>query len=270
MGSSTRVMARRDLAITVHVLLLTLLSVSSLAPTWAADEGQRFVTVAPGISHATFDVHPPDAEPFSGHAFRVDLAEAQLRLVPAGGPWSRQPVEEIVSAFPAVVAVNASFFDRDGRAMGLAVGEGGVLGTGRLRSWGALVVGVAGPRIMLGSGIQDHLADPLIVQGIPRLVVAGKVPGLKPQVAERTAVCAGPGHVVIVVASKAETAAFARFLAESLDRGGLGCSDALNLDGGPSTQLVVRLPALSLSVRGGSAVPNALVATPGPAAPGRR
>lgn len=270
MGSSTRVMARRDLAITVHVLLLTLLSVSSLAPTWAADEGQRFVTVAPGISHATFDVHPPDAEPFSGHAFRVDLAEAQLRLVPAGGPWSRQPVEEIVSAFPAVVAVNASFFDRDGRAMGLAVGEGGVLGTGRLRSWGALVVGVAGPRIMLGSGIQDHLADPLIVQGIPRLVVAGKVPGLKPQVAERTAVCAGPGHVVIVVASKAETAAFARFLAEPLDRGGLGCSDALNLDGGPSTQLVVRLPALSLSVRGGSAVPNALVATPGPAAPGKR
>jgi len=44
----------------------------------------------------------------------------------------------------------------------------------------------------------------------------------------------------------------------------------LNLDGGPSSQLVVRLPALSLSVRGGSAVPNALVVTPGPAVPGKR
>ena len=53
------------------------------------------------------------------------------------------------------------------------------------------------------------------------------------------------------------------FLAESSEKTGLGCSDALNLDGGPSTQLVVRLPALTLSLRGGWGVPNALVATPG-------
>jgi len=65
------------------------------------------------------------------------------------------------------------------------------------------------------------------------------------------------------VANKAESTAFARFLAEPSEKTGLGCSDALNLDGGPSTQLVVRLPALTLSLRGGWGVPNALVATPG-------
>src|SRR2546427_7236907 len=90
----------------------------------AGQEAPRFLTVAPGISHATFDVRPPDGEPFSGHAFRIDLGEAELRLVPASGPSPRQTVEQIASPFPAVVAVNASFFDNDGRAMGLAVSEG--------------------------------------------------------------------------------------------------------------------------------------------------
>ena len=118
-------------------------------------------------------------------------------------------------------------------------------------------------RIMVGAEISDHLAHRLIVQGIPRLVVAGKVPGLKPQLAERTAVCAEGGVVILVVSTKAETTAFARFLADPSEKGGLGCVDALNLDGGPSTQLVVKLPALTLSLPGGWGVPNALVVTPG-------
>jgi exopolysaccharide biosynthesis protein len=221
------------------------------------------LTVAPGISHATFDRRPPDGEPFSGHAFKIDLAEAELRLVPAVGPSSKQTVEHIASPFPAVVAVNASFFDNEGRAMGLAVGEGRLIATGKRKSWGALVVSGTDARIVLGSDIPDHFTDRLIVQGIPRLVVGGRVPGLKPQMAERTAVCAAGSRVVIVVATRAEITAFARFLAEPTEKAGLGCSDALNLDGGPSTQLIVRLPALTLALRGGSQVPNALVALPG-------
>ena len=117
-------------------------------------------------------------------------------------------------------------------------------------------------RIMLGADIQDHHAHRLIVQGIPRLLVEGKVPPLKPQIAERTAVCAGGNIVVLVVSTKVEATAFAHFLADPPDQGGLGCRDALNLDGGPSTQLVVKLPGLALSLPGGWGVPNALVVAP--------
>ncbi len=229
------------------------LTIGGAVPIWAGDEAPRFATVAPGISR----------EPFSGHVFRIDLGEADLRLVPAGGPSSRQTVEQMAASFPAVVAVNASFFDKEGRAMGLAVSEGSVLAVGKLKNWGALVVSGTDARIVLGAGIPDRLTNELIVQGIPRLVIGGRVPGLKPQLAERTAVCAAAGRVVIVVATQAETTAFARFLAEPSAKSGLGCTDALNFDGGPSTQLVVRLPTLTLSLRGGSAVPNALIATPG-------
>jgi uncharacterized protein YigE (DUF2233 family) len=146
--------------------------------------------------------------------------------------------------------------------MGLAVYDGSVAAGSKLRNWGAFAVSDKA-RIVLGADIPEPLGHRLIVQGIPRLVVAGQIPSLKPQIAERTAVCAGGSVVVLVVSTRAESTPFARFLAERPDKGGLGCADALNLDGGPSTQLVVRLPSLSLSVPGGWGVPNALVVAPG-------
>ena len=223
----------------------------------------RFSTIAPGIAHAVFRVRPADTEPFSGHAFKIDLDVADIRLIPAGDPPLRRSVEQIVAPYPLVLAANASFFDTDGRAMGLAVDEGRVMVPGNRRAWGALVIDGTQARIMLGADIQDPLGHRLIVQGIPRLLVGGKVQQLKPQIAERTAVCAGGNLVVLVVSTRVEAAAFARFLADPPDRGGLGCWDALNLDGGPSTQLMVRLPTLSLSLPGGWGVPNALVVAPG-------
>jgi len=237
--------------------------VAGAIATGANAESARFRSVSPGIEHATFQVQRADAEPFSGHAFKIDLDVAGLRLVPAGKPSSRRTVAEIVAPYPALVAINASFFDQEGRAMGLAVDEGRLLAGGKRQSWGALVVDDRKARIVLGAEVNDPLAHRLIVQGIPRLVVAGRVQQLKPQLAERTAVCADGGVVVLVVSTTAETGAFARFLSDPPDKGGLGCSDALNLDGGPSTQLVVRLPTLTVSVPGGWGVPNALVVTPG-------
>jgi hypothetical protein len=226
-------------------------------------EPPSYSTLAPGIAHAIVEARPADAESFSSHAFKIDLDVAELRLVPAGGPSSRRTVEQIAAPYPAVVAVNASFFDSEGRAMGLAVYEGRALASGKRRSWGALVIDGKRARIMSGADIEDHLAHRLIVQGIPRFAVGGKIQPVKPQIAERTAVCAEGSIVVLVVSTKAESTAFARFLADSPDRGGLGCLDALNLDGGPSTQLVVHLPPLTLSLPGGWGVPNALVVTPG-------
>ena len=226
-------------------------------------EPPRFSVVAPGIAHAVFKVRPADAEPFSGHAFKIDLDVAELRLIPAGDPPLRRTVEQIVAPYPVVVAANASFFDIEGRAMGLAVDEGRVMAPSNRRSWGALVIDGKQARIMRGADIQAPLDHRLIVQGIPRLLVGGKVQQLKHQIAERTAVCAGGNIVVLVVSTKAEATAFARFLGDPPDGGGLACWDALNLDGGPSTQLVVKLPPLVLSLPGGWGVPNALVVAPG-------
>ena len=255
---------RSTVAVTRRALCALGMLLAAMSAFGAATSGEnvRFRPVATGIEHATFEVDPPNSEPFSGHAFRVDLEAAQLRLVAAGASPTRRRVQDIVASYPAVVAVNASFFDTENRAMGLAVYDGSVAAGSKLRNWGAFAISDKA-RIVLGADLQEPVGHRLIVQGIPRLVVAGQIPSLKPQIAERTAVCAGGSVVVLVVSTRAESTPFARFLAERPDKGGLGCSDALNLDGGPSTQLVVRLPSLSLSVPGGWGVPNALVVAPG-------
>jgi hypothetical protein len=251
----------RRLSLLIYALAV-LIALNGAGARSARGEPPGFSTVAPGIAYSTFKGSADSADPFSGYAFKIDLDVAELRLVPAGGPSSRRTVAEIVASYPAVVAANASFFDNEGRTMGLAVDEGRSIGGRRRQSWGALVVEGRKARIMAGADFSDQLAPRLVVQGLPRLVIGGNVPGLKPQLAERSAVCADGSVVVLVVSTKAESTAFARFLADSPDKGGLGCRDALNLDGGPSTQLVVKLPGLELSMPGWG-VPNALVVTPG-------
>src|SRR4029453_12685986 len=71
----------------------------------ATGEPPRFVIAAPGIPYSTFEIPPGAAGGFSGYAFKIDLAGAELRLIPAGDPPSRRKVEQIIVSYPAVVAI---------------------------------------------------------------------------------------------------------------------------------------------------------------------
>src|SRR5260370_34384608 len=144
--------------ILVLLVLAVLSAVSSARISPVRAEPPRFSIVAPGIAHAIFEVRPADATPFSGHAFKIDLDVAELRLVPVGDPSARRTVEQIVASYPVVVAVNAGFFDKEGRAMGLAVDQGRVMASSKQRNWGAFVIDGQEGRIILGAEIQDHLA----------------------------------------------------------------------------------------------------------------
>lgn len=223
-----------------------------------------FSPVADGVEYARFRSVPASSGPFEGHAFRVDLEAAGLRLLAAGGPKVRREVSVIVRSLPQFVALNASFFDEEGRAMGLVVDQGRAVSRRRIAKWGALVLRGRRAEVVEGTNVDTNPSPDLVVQGTPRLVVDGQVPRLKPQVAQRSAVCAEGRFVTfVVVPTKVDATALGRFLARAPAAGGLGCNDALNLDGGPSTQLLARLGELSVDVRGGWGVPNALVALPG-------
>lgn len=198
-------------------------------------------------------------------AFRIDLDRARLRLVPAGGERERRVVSAIAGGMGPAVAINASFFTPEDRAIGAVVDGGRVLWGRTVKGWGALVIERAEAdkglraRIALGSELKLEPPPVLVVQGTPRLLIKGEVVKLKRQTAARTAVCAQGQHVLFVITEELEATALALLL-----RDRLGCQDALNLDGGPSTQLFARLGALRLDVVGGWGVPNALVALPGP------
>ena len=88
----------------------------------------------------------------------------------------------------------------------------------------------------------------------PRLLVDGAPLTLKRQSARRTALCVqSDGRIEVLVAGTAvwadDLAAF--FAAE-------GCTDALNLDGGTSTQLYFRRSGIVIEEPGGVSVPVAV------------
>lgn len=195
-----------------------------------------------------------------GHAFRFRPAEVVLRVVPAAEGRAR--VDAIAPPGDAI-ATNASFFDEAGKTMGMVVDRGRSIGGRRLSRWAAFVVDGAQARVVPGTTLEDDVAHDLVVQGLPRLVVGGAVPRLKPQRAERTAVCVANERVVLIVTtSRVDASEFARFLAAAPATGGLGCVDALNFDGGSSTQLAAHWGGFEARVGGAWGVPNALVLTP--------
>jgi uncharacterized protein YigE (DUF2233 family) len=155
------------------------------------------------------------------------------------------------------VAFNGGFFDTDWRPLGLRIAAGKTLIGLRPRvDWGVLVLRDERAQIVHS---REFRPDPAIEQAIqvgPRLLVDGQPLRLKPQVSRRTAVALDrDGRTLTVVVTR--VAASAQALAELLAR--LGFHSALMLDGGPSSQLSAALGGLELDLRGGYAVPDALV-----------
>jgi len=241
------------------VVLLALAFDMALLGVAGAADGDAWAALGRGVEHRRLE-HGAIA----GHAFRFRPDDVELRVVPA--PGGRARVADFAPAGDAI-ATNASFFDEAGRTMGLAVDRGRSVGGRRLAKWAAFVLEGRRPRIVAGSALGDGAGADLVVQGLPRLVVAGAVPRLKPQRAQRTVLCvAGARVVLLVTTSRVDATELARLLAAPAADGGLGCRDALNLDGGSSTQLAARWGGFAARIDGAWGVPNALVVTPKPSA----
>jgi hypothetical protein len=219
--------------------------------------------VADGIEHAPFNLEAagPLPLPVSGHVFVIDLRRVEARVIDAG-PGQRRAVSALVAALPVHLAINASFFDIDGKAMGRVVDRGQTRVRSRQAAWGALVLKGQQARIALGRQLPaGGGGGDLVVQGLPRILVGGTAFHFKESLARRTVVCAEGARLLVVVTSPVSLRDLARWLATPAAQGGPGCTAALNLDGGPSTQLDARLPGLNLQL-GGAEVPNALVVIP--------
>jgi uncharacterized protein YigE (DUF2233 family) len=163
----------------------------------------------------------------------------------------------------AYLVVNGGFFDEKTRPLGLVVGDGRQTSALRKVDQGVFVIADGKPII-------QHSRDPLPpnietgIQAGPRLVVNGRALRLKPQASRRTSICLpGDGTVMIVVVPAAISLAdLAANLVRPAASGGLSCWVALNLDGGPSTQLSVDTAELDLDIPGGWPVPNGVAVLP--------
>jgi uncharacterized protein YigE (DUF2233 family) len=215
----------------------------------------------PGVEHARARTHEESELLWAGALFdlyRFDLARFRPEvIISSGKPFAHRTAAEVLSDTPdAVAVVNGGFFDEKGAPLGLRIARGKTVVPLRPRvDWGVLIVAGGRARIVHS---KEFVASPDIEAAIqvgPRILIDGSVPMLKPQGGRRTAVALtkdGTSLTLIVAPSSVD----ATHLGVRLFH--LGFHSALLLDGGPSTQLEVKVGARAQHIPGGYGVPDLL------------
>ena len=234
----------------IAVLIATAVTGACL---WAAEPVWQ--VTAPGLTVRT--VHPlPDVTVI---AVRAD-ATCRIRVVDAhhGAQGVGRWAADVCPANGA--AINASYFTRELAPLGLLIIDGRQTQPPRGKPfWATFMIRHGKPALALTQDISLRGVTQA-VECQPRLVVGRQIQHFKQQPATARSA------VGLDAAGRAIFAATANGLTleqwAACLRDDLGCIDALNFDGGPSTQLAVR-GKIALSIPGGWEVPIFITVSPG-------
>lgn len=251
---------KRALIKIIFFMILLITTVSIATPT-------HWRQIKPGLEYTKIDL-------LSGfhtghlHVFRIDLKNFDLELAIAEDQRNKiASVEDLTIANKGVVGINGGFFSQELKPLGLRITNHQLRNPLKSTSWwGVFYVIEDKPHIVSQSQFEANKKIKFAVQSGPRLIVNSKIPrSLKPGVDSRTAIgISGDNKVILVVTENLSltTTQLAKIMNAKEMEGGLECRDALNLDGGNSTQLYAKADGLSLGVSGFSAVTDAILVIP--------
>ncbi len=243
----------------ISLFVALLLPVTSSAAT-------QWRMLAPGLAYTKLRVSA--VNPWAQiHAFLIDVKHYQLAI--AFATEQRRlttTVRHLVKANQALLAVNGGFFTPELKPIGLRIQNGKV--KHRLKNtswWGVFYSTGSRSRIVAQRSYRFNRHINFSVQGGPRLIINGIIPRLKTGYAERTAIGITRGHQIVLLATEhapLTTTQLAEIMRRSFTEGGLNCVQALNLDGGRSTQLYAKINDLELYIPGFSAITDAILVFP--------
>lgn len=194
------------------------------------------------------------------HAFRINLEFNQLALVMAKDLAVKQAsVDEYAQHSNSLITINGGFFAKNYQPLGLRINNKQQQSPLKQISWWGVFY-IKNNKAYL-SNVHQFNHDKQIdfaMQSGPRLLINGQVPPLKPGRAERSALgITKDGDVIILVTDNAPLSTTE--LAELMKAPPLNCLDALNLDGGGSSQLHAQINSFRLNVHGFSKVSDAVI-----------
>ncbi len=218
--------------------------------------------VAPGIEYQ--DLGTKLLNPWSHiYVFRVDPKQNQLESILAT-ELSRPhaSIEEFSNYSKPLIALNGGFFDRRFHPLGLRLSNHKQMNPlKRISWWGVFYIERSEAYISSYKAFKKNKAISFALQSGPRLIINKKIPSLKPGVAERSALGITEDNQVIILVTD-NTPMSTTDLAQLMRSEPLNCVNALNLDGGNSSQLKVTLNNLELNVHGFSQVSDAIIVKP--------
>lgn len=238
------------------MLVAALLVMSCATASWA----NAWRQVAPGIEYRRIHALTPWSRI---HVLRIDPKDNQLDLVMATDFGKQKAsADEFAQRDHAQIALNAGFFDKHYKALGLRIGQYHELNPlKRISWWGIFYVKHRKPHLVTPKEFRHDNAIDFAVQSGPRLIIDGQIPSLKPGYAQRSALgITQSGKIIVLVTENAALSTNA--LAQMMRSPPLNCTDALNLDGGSSSQLHVYYPTFHLNVYGYTGVSDAITIKP--------
>jgi uncharacterized protein YigE (DUF2233 family) len=198
------------------------------------------------------------------HAFRIDLNHYQLKIgsPPRNIAPSEQSFQQLMHIEQAVVASNAGFFTPELKPLGLRISAQQTLNPLRAVKWWPIFFIQHKKAHVVRQ--QDYQPDPAItfaIQAGPALLTKGKVLSEEnPKIAARTALGITTAGKAILLATQNVLLSVADLT--HLMRDQLDCVEAINLDGGSSTQLYAALTDFSLQVPSYAYVADAVLVVP--------
>ena len=221
---------------------------SPLAPLHHAIASSDWTAITPGVDRLSTTAAP--AHVLALTAYRLAPTSIRMRVVPQLAPGGSSAVDIAASSHAAIV-INAGFFwitpDNALAPTGLLISDGKTLAPRKdCRACpGVIYADKKGVHIERERNLKSVRGITAAVQVGPMLVEKGAVITFKPEgpAAARSAVCLDAAHNVIVVAALSALTLYemAALMQAAPKDGGFGCDTALNLDGGPSTQVAVTI-----------------------------
>lgn len=194
------------------------------------------------------------------HAFRVDLKKNSLGLINAKSLGLKNAsADQFAEHSKALISINGGFFDHDFKPLGLRITNQTLENPlKRISWWGVFYVRNNKPYITSARQFHYHPDIDFGLQSGPRLLIQGKMPSLKKGSADRSALgITADGKVIIIVTNN--SAMSTKELAHLMKAPPLSCIDAINLDGGSSSQLFAHINSFQLNVHGFSNVSDAII-----------
>jgi len=201
------------------------------------------------------------------HAFRFDLQQYRFRLAFAKDhPAVFASAKNLTDLSHGLVGINGGFFTPNFKSLGLRISDGKQYS--RLWStswWGVFSISHNKPHIQGLHQYRGKQATEFAIQSGPRLVINGQIPRLRGGLAYRSALAITPKKQVVMIATNGTpmtTTQLARIIKKPESEDGLGCPDALNLDGGSSTQLYANIGEFSVNIPSFMPVADVVVVSP--------
>jgi len=243
---------------TLQALLLLLLV--SWSQTWGYT---RWTMLAPGLAYTT--LFPLQEERIHQiHVFRLDLKHFQLQLAFARDFAAiASHAAEFAQRKQALLAVNGGFFTPDFKPIGLRIQNGVVLNPVKNTSWfGIFLINNNQPKIIAKDDYMFSDTISFAIQAGPRILINKTIPQLKEGEYERTVLAINnQGQVLIITTQNSPISLrdLATLIRKEEEDDGLNVVNALNLDGGSSSQLFAAMGDFQLNVLSLSAVSDAVV-----------